>query len=158
MPSPCITVPANMTDCGALKVGFTKLEEEECLGLDEEIKWGNLRLQEIYNEKVHLREKSAMAEEEVKKLEGGMKMDFLDKRTVVIKQDAHDYIDKFGDYHRDLISLMPWIGPRITKRITNGGMMQMVKCMMQVVRLKEELLQGEANDDWVNPFTGGRTT
>jgi len=40
-----------------------------------------------------------MTEEEVKKLEEGIKKDFLDKKTVVIKWDAHDYIDKFGDYH-----------------------------------------------------------
>lgn len=56
-----------------------------------------------------------MAEEEVKKLEGGMKRYFLDKTTMVIKQDAHDCIDKFEDYHRELI-LMPWIGSHITKR------------------------------------------
>lgn len=64
-----------------------------------------------------------MVEEEVKKLEGGMKRDFLDKRTVVIKWDANDCIDKFEDYHQDLISLMPWIRLCITKRITDGGTM-----------------------------------
>ena len=55
------------------------MEEEEHLGPDEEIQWGNLRLQELLNKKFRLREKISMAEEEVKKLEGGMKGIFLIK-------------------------------------------------------------------------------
>jgi len=35
--------------------------------------------------RVLLREKSAMMEEEVKKIEEGIKKDFLDKKSVVIK-------------------------------------------------------------------------
>lgn len=50
-------------------------------------------------------------------------MDFLDKKVVVIQQDAHDYNDKFGYYHRELISLMPYIGLRITEGITDSGAM-----------------------------------
>lgn len=98
MPSLCIAAPVDTIDCEALKEGNMQLEEEGCLGLDEEIQWGNVTLQEFLNEKAHLREKNSMEEEEVQKLEGGMKRDFLDKRTVVIKWDAHDCIDKFEDY------------------------------------------------------------
>jgi len=67
--------------------------EEERLGPNEDIQQGNLRLQELMNERVRLRDKSAMMEEEFKKLEEGIRKDFLDKKTVVIKQDAHDYVD-----------------------------------------------------------------
>lgn len=65
------------------------LEEfkDEQLGLDEEIRQGDLRVQELMNERVRLREKSAMAEAEVKKLEEGIKKDFLDRNVVVIEQD-----------------------------------------------------------------------
>ena len=64
-----------------------------------------------------------MVEAEVKKLDEGIHKDFLDKKIVVLKQDVHDYVDEFGDYRRELISLMPWIGPYITRGITHGGMM-----------------------------------
>jgi len=72
-------------------------------------------------ERVRLREKGALLEAEVKKLEDKIKIDFLDKKTRAIKQGAHDYLDEFGDYHREFISLMPWIGPHITKRTNHGG-------------------------------------
>lgn len=59
-------------------------------------------------------EKSALMEVEVKKLEDEIKENFLNKKTRVIKQGAHDHIDKLGDYHHEFISLMPWLGPHIT--------------------------------------------
>lgn len=95
VPSPCITTPANRTDHRALKEGIAQLEEEECLGPNEGIQHGSLRIQELMNEKARLREKSTIAEEEVKKLEERMRKDFFDKKIVVIKQDVHDYVDKF---------------------------------------------------------------
>lgn len=64
-----------------------------------------------------------MVEEEVKKLEEGIKKDFLDKKTVVRKQDAHNYVDGFGDYRRELTNLTPWIRLYVTKGIINGGAM-----------------------------------
>lgn len=48
-------------------------------------------------ERVRLRDKSALVEVEVKKLEDEIKKDFLDKKTTVIKQGVHDYVDEFGD-------------------------------------------------------------
>ena len=50
-------------------------------------------------ERVRLREKSALVEVEVKKREDKIKKDFLDKKTRVIKQGAHNYVDEFEDYH-----------------------------------------------------------
>ena len=75
-----------MTDRGGLENGIAQLEEleEERLGPEEEIQQGDLSLQELMNENVQLREKSAMAEEEFKKLEEGIKKDFLNRNTVVI--------------------------------------------------------------------------
>lgn len=85
MPSSRIIAPTYMTYHGALKEGITQLKEEEQMGPDEEIYQGDLRLQKLMKEKVRLREASAMAKEEVKKLEEGIKMDFLDKKVVVIQ-------------------------------------------------------------------------
>jgi len=79
------------------------------LGLDEEIQQGDPRLQELMSERVQLREKSTMLEAEIKKLEEGIKKDFLDKNTMVIEQDEINYIDRLWDYYQEFINLMHWI-------------------------------------------------
>ena len=56
-------------------------------------------------------------EEKFKKLEDEIKEDFLDKKTRVIKQGAHDHVDKFEEYRHELISMMPWLGLHIAKCI-----------------------------------------
>lgn len=73
--------------------------EGERLGLDEEIQQGDLRLQALMNEISQLRKKSIMVEAKIKKLEDGIKKDFLDKKTIVIEYDERNYIDKLGDCH-----------------------------------------------------------
>lgn len=83
--------------------------------LEEEIKQGNFRLQELEKERVRLRNKIALVEVEVKKLEEEINEDFLNKKTRVIRQDAHNHVDKFEDYRRELINLMPWLRLHITK-------------------------------------------
>ena len=70
----------------------------------------------------------------------------------------HDYIDKFGDYRQELISLMTWIGLHITKGITYGGVLQMIKCVMQLVTIEGGCFSGKVMDDWLKPYTGGATT
>ena len=126
------------------------MKEEEHLGPDEEIQWDDLRLQQLMKEKVLLREESSMAEEEVKKMEEGIKRNFLDKKVVVIQQDVRDYDDKFGEYHQNLINLMPWIGLRITKGIIDSG-------VMQVLKLKGDLFQKNLSDSRLKPYTSGTT-
>ena len=79
------------------------------MGLDEEIQQGDPRLQELMSERVQLREKSTMLEAEIKKLEEGIKKDFLDKNTMVIEQDEINYIDRLWDYYQEFINLMHWI-------------------------------------------------
>jgi len=50
-------------------------------------------------------------------LEDKIRDKFLDKNTTVIKHGVHDHADKLEDYPHKLMSLMPWLGPHITKRI-----------------------------------------
>ena len=73
------------------------------------------------NESVCLREKSTMVEAEVKKLEEGIKKDFLDRKTIVIKQDELDSIDKLRDRHREFLSFLHGMGWYVIKDITEGG-------------------------------------
>lgn len=58
-------------------------------------------------ERARLSKKGALVEAEVKKLEDEIKEYFLDKKTRVVKQGAHDHGDKFWDYRQEFISLMP---------------------------------------------------
>lgn len=44
-----------------------------------------------------------------------IKEDFLDKMSSVIRQDVHNHGNKFETYCRELICLMPWLEPHITK-------------------------------------------
>ena len=75
-----------------------------------------------------------------------------------IKQDVHNYVDEFGDYRRELIRLMLWIGPYVTKGITDGGVMQLVKCTMQLEKSNGSPFLGEVNNRWLKPYTGGEAT
>lgn len=79
-PRPCMIAPADMMVRGTL---------------EEEIQQGNSRLQELEEERVQLRKKSALVDAEVMKLEDEIKEDFLGKNPRVIGQDAHDHDDKF---------------------------------------------------------------
>lgn len=109
-----MAAPADMTVRGNVEEGIAQLNEEKYLGPNEEIRQGVLRLQELKKERVRLRVKSSLVEVVVKKLEEEIKEDFLDKKTRVIKQGAHNHIGKFGDYCHELISMMPWLGLHIT--------------------------------------------
>lgn len=110
------------------------------------------------DERARLREKSTLVEAKVKKLEEGIKKDFLDKKIVVIKQDAHDCVEKIGGYCRELINLMPWIRLYITRGITDGDAMQMVKCAMQTVKIKGRFFPREVINGWLKLYIGGSTT
>ena len=91
--------------CSELRREFEELKSQcgstmdgELKELDEEIQQGDIKIQELMNDRVRLREKSSMAGAEVKKLEEGIKKDFLDRKTVVIKQDELDKIERLGDH------------------------------------------------------------
>lgn len=73
------------------------------------------------NERVQLREKSTMEEAEVKKIEEGIKKDFLDRKNDVIKPDEPDYIDILRDHRREFLSLLHEMGAYVIKEITDGG-------------------------------------
>ena len=40
-------------------------------------------------------------------VEDEIKEEFLAEKTRMIRQGAHDHTDKFENYHRELVSLMP---------------------------------------------------
>ena len=100
------------------------------------------------NERIRLREKSAMVEAEVKNLEEGIKKDFLDRKIEVIKQDELDYIDRLGDHRRKFLSLLHGMGPYVIKEITEGGTVQLEK-------LNSELFTGQVNGSQLKSYIGG---
>jgi len=99
-----------------------------------------------------------LVEVEVKKLEDQIRDDFLDKKTMVTKQGVHDHANKLEDYYHELISLMPWLGPHITKRINQGDALQRIRCMMPPIMVKGRYFLGRMLDDQRKPHTSGATT
>ena len=53
---------------------------------------------------------------EVTKLEDEIKEGFLFEKPRVVRQGAYAHTDKLENYHHELVSLLPWIGPHIAKR------------------------------------------
>lgn len=97
---PLMQIGSSMADLRE-ELNNIHVETDELKGLHEEIRQDGLRLQELLDGRVRLREKSTMVEIEVKQLEDMMKRVFLGRKAVVIEQDELDYIEKLGDYHRD---------------------------------------------------------
>lgn len=56
-----------------------------------------------------------MLDAEVKKLEDEIKDVFFVKEPRMVRHSAYNHTDKFEHYHRELVNLLPWIGPHITK-------------------------------------------
>jgi len=86
-----------------------------CRTLEAKIQQGNPRLQELEEERVWLRKKSALVDAEVKKLEDEIKEYFLTEKARMIRQDVYDQANMFENYRHELISLMPWLGLHISK-------------------------------------------
>lgn len=89
-----------------------------------------------------------MAEAEVKKREEGIKKDFLDRKTVLVEQDGHDYVDKPGDYCREFIGLMHCMGPFAIKEIADGG-------VVHLMNFKGEHFPGKVNGSRLKPYISG---
>ncbi len=129
-----------------------------CGTLEAKIQQGNLRLQELEEERVQLRKKSALVEAEVKKLKDTIKEDFLAKKTRMVRQGAFNHADKFENYHHELISLMPRLGPHIAKHNDQGSTLQMVKCTMPRITIKGGDSQGTTTMDRMKFYMGGAAT
>ena len=56
--------------------------------LEAKIQQGNVRLQELKEERVRLRKKSIVMDVEVKKMEDEINKDFLHKKTRMVRQEV----------------------------------------------------------------------
>lgn len=74
---------------------------------------------------------------EVKKLEDEIKESFLVEKPRVVWQGAHTHSDKWENYRRKLISLLPWFGPYITQRSNQESALQPVE---RTTRTAEDFL------------------
>lgn len=66
--------------------------------------------------------------------------------------------DRSKAYCHELISLMPWLGPHIAKRIDQGSTLRMVKCAIPAIKIKGGYSPQNIMDDKMKLFTGGVTT
>ena len=74
----------------------------------------------------------------VKKMEDEIKKDFLCKKTKMIRQGACDPDDRVKAYCRELIRLMPCLGPHIAKFSDQGSVLQVVKCTIPAITMEGE--------------------
>ena len=72
---------------------------------------------------------------EVKKMDE-IKKDFLCKNIKMVRQGACDHNDKVKAYCRELISLMPWLGPHIVNHNDQGSTLQVIKYVMPTIIIK----------------------
>jgi len=79
-----------------------------------------------------------MMDIEGKKLEDEIKEAFLVKKPKVVRQGAYAHTNKLENYHRELVSLLPWLGPHIAKCSDQGSALQIVECVMLITSLEDE--------------------
>jgi len=91
------------------------LRETEHIRLEEEIQWGNFRLHELEKDWVRLREKRSLMDVEIKKLENEIKEAFLIEKSRMERQGAYSHTEKLESYRHELVSLLSWLRPHLTK-------------------------------------------
>ena len=69
-----------------------------------------------------------------------------------------DHDDRVKSYCRKLISLMPWLGPHIIKRINQADVLQRIRCATHLVMVKGRYFLEGMLDDWRKPHIGGVVT
>ena len=74
------------------------------------------------------------------------------------RSNAYDRDDRFKAYFHELISMIPWLGPHITKRSNQGSALKMVKYARVTITIKVGYSPGNMMDDQMKLFTGGVTT
>lgn len=92
----------------------------------------------------------------VKKMEDEITKYFLSQKTTLVRQGTCDHDDRFKGH--ELISLMPCLGPHISKHSDQGSALQMLKCVMPIVRIQGGDSPGTMTEDRMELYTGGATT
>jgi len=71
----------------------------------------------------------------VKKLENEIKEAFLVEKLRMVRKGAYDHTNKCENYLRELISLLPWLRPCLTKRSDQGSALQIIECAMPTITM-----------------------
>jgi len=75
---------------------------------------------------------------EVKRLENEIKKAFLVDKPRMGRQGVFDHADELEDYHRELVSLLPWLGPHIAKCSNQGSALQMIERAVPITTMANE--------------------
>jgi len=95
---------------------------------------------------------------EVKKLEDVIKEALLIEKHRMVRQGAYDHTDKFEHYHREMVSLLPWLGPHIAKCRDQGTTLQVVKCVILTTTIDGGDSPRTTVEDRMEPRMGSVTT
>jgi len=69
---------------------------------------------------------------EFKKLGDEIKEAFLVENLGMLWQGPYKCVNNLEDYHDELVSLFPWLGPHITKQSIQGSTLQVVMCIVPI--------------------------
>lgn len=94
---------------------------------------------------------------EVKGLLNEIKGEFLVNRQRMARQGTYDHTNELKEYHRELVSLLPWLGPHITKCNNQGSTLQMVKRAVPIATITDEDFPRTMLEDGREPCTSGAT-
>lgn len=95
---------------------------------------------------------------EVKRLENEIKRAYFIDKPRMTRQGADDDTNELEDYHEELINLLPWLRPHITKHSNQGSTLHMTEHAVPTAtrtndKFLRTILEGE-----MKPCIGGATT
>lgn len=95
---------------------------------------------------------------EVKKLENEMKEAFLDEKPRMARQGMYSHTDKLESYHRELVSLLPWLRLHLAKRSDEGSALKILQCTMPITTMEDGDSLRTMIEDEMEPRNGGAAT
>ena len=74
------------------------------------------------------------------------------------RQGAYIHTDKLESYHRELVSMFPWLRPHLAKRSDQGSAVPIVECAMLITTRDNGDSPRTMVEDKMKPHTGGAPT
>lgn len=89
--------------------------------IQEAIRRGSLRLRELNEDQVQLRKRSMLMDAKIKTLEIKIVQACLIDKLRMKRQDTDNHTTALEDFHREFMTLLPWLRPYLTKQSNQGS-------------------------------------
>lgn len=104
------------------------------------------------------KEENIMMDAKVKRLENQIKQACLIDKPRMVRHGVNDPTNELDDYHRELINLLPWLGPHITKCSNQGNALDTVERAAPTVAREIEDFPQIILEGKMKPHTSDVTT